>query len=279
MQIGIMSLNYDRFGSDRYRLMYDDGYRFCDFDLSNTDTPFYQTDKLEREKLILQEKELADKAGIAFSQVHGPWRYPPQDGTEEDREERLEKMKICLELARLLESPYMVIHPIMPFGTKQDPDYKLFFDMNVEFYKKLIPCAKQNGVIICIENMPMSKLNISPPKQTLDLIRALDSEWVQMCLDTGHSIVKGVQPGDAVALAGEYIKTLHVHDNGGDRDRHLFPYAGIIDWDGFAAALKESGFNGVFSVEAECDQDLNDDDYRKACRELALITRGIADKI
>ena len=35
----------------------------------------------------------------------------------------------------------------------------------------------------------------------------------------------------------DLIATTHVHDNGGDRDEHLLPYEGKIDWDATLAAL------------------------------------------
>ena len=37
MEIGIQSRAYERFGADRYRMMYADGFRYCDLGLSNTE--------------------------------------------------------------------------------------------------------------------------------------------------------------------------------------------------------------------------------------------------
>ena len=44
---------------------------------------------------------------------------------------------------------------------------------------------------------------------------------------------------------------LHVHDNNGKYDQHLVPLMGVIDFKEFGKALKEIGFDGVFSLELD----------------------------
>ena len=278
MEIGIQSRAYERFGQDRYRMMYADGFRYCDLGLSDTEKELYNCNESDFLRLLREELELAEQAGIVFSQIHGPWRYPPRDGTPEERAERKEKMEKCFRAAKILKCPYVVIHPIMPFGTKVDPDPEGFFQMNVDFFRALIPAAKENGVTICIENMPMSRLAISPPAETLRLIEAIDDPNVGFCLDTGHSIVRGVQPGDAVRIGTKYLKVLHVHDSDGVQDRHWYPGTGAVDWDDFTAALKEVGYSGVMSLETRPDADLTEDQHRLEDQKLAVIARKLADQ-
>ena len=277
MDIGMQSRVYERFGQEKYRKMYEDGFRYCDLGLSDTNMPLYNCDEEEFQRLMQGELALAKEAGIVFSQVHGPWRYPPQDATPEDRAERKEKMEKCFRAAKLLECPYVVIHPIMPFGTKEDPDPEGAFQMNLEFFQNLIPAARENGVTICIENMPMRKLAISPPAETLRLIEAIDDPNVAFCLDTGHSIVRATQPGDAVRMGAKHLKVLHVHDSDGMQDRHWYPGEGAIDWADFTAALKDVGFDGVVSMEIHTDETLPEDLYRRETGKLAAIARKLAD--
>lgn len=277
MEIGIQSRAYERFGQDRYRMIYADGFRYCDLGLSDTEKELYNCNESDFLRLLREELELAEQAGIVFSQIHGPWRYPPRDGTPEERAERKEKMEKCFRAAKAVKCPYVVIHPIMPYGTKVDPDPEGMFQMNVEFFRSLLPAARENGVTICIENMPMSKLSISPPAETLRLIETIDDPNVAFCLDTGHSIVRGVQPGDAVRQGSKYLKVLHVHDSDGERDRHWFPYSGAIDWADFSRALKETGFAGVVSLETRPSEGLGEDAHRAMNKALALIAKQLAE--
>ena len=277
MEIGMQSRVYDRFGREKYRIMYEDGFHCCDLGLSDTTKPLYNCSEEEFQQLMLEELALAREAGVLFSQIHGPWRYPPRDATPEDRAERKEKMEKCFRAARIVECPYVVIHPIMPFGTKEDPDPEMAFQMNVDFFSSLIPAARENGVTICIENMPMSKLSISPPSEILRLIETINDPNVAFCLDTGHSIVRDTQPSDALRMGAEHLKVLHVHDSDGVKDRHWYPGEGTINWADFSAALKEVAFEGVVSMEIHTDEALPEDQYRQETRKLAAIARRLAD--
>ena len=277
MDIGMQSRVYELFGQEKYRKMYEDGFRYCDLGLSNTKKEPYNCDEEEFRRLMQEELARAKEAGIVFSQVHGPWRYPPQDATPEDRAERKEKMEMCFRAAKIVECPYVVIHPIMPYGTKEDPDPETMFQMNVEFFSSLIPAARENGVTICIENMPMSKLSISPPSETLRLIEAIDDPNVAFWLDTGHSIVMDEQPADAVRMGAEKLRVLHVHDSDGVQDRHWYPGEGAIDWTDFSAALKEVAFDGIVSMEIHTDETLPEEQYRQETRKLASIAGRLAN--
>ena len=121
MKLGITAstLNpsgYGRWGNATYQKLKEHGYSASDFDMANTDSVLYTLPRKEAETILLHEKNLAQEAGIEITQVHGPWRYPPQDSTEEDRAERMEKMKESIRMTAILGCKNWVIHPLMPFG-------------------------------------------------------------------------------------------------------------------------------------------------------------------
>ena len=91
---------------------------------------------------------------------------------------------------------------------------------------------------------------MSSTEKTLEFIRRINSDNFKLCLDTGHELSLGLSPAEAVRLAGKDLQVLHVHDNDGNRDRHLIPGMGVADWMDFYKALNEVGFDGVFSLEA-----------------------------
>lgn len=203
----------------------------------------------EYDAFILQQKKIVEEAGLTVWQIHGPWRYPPHDETEELRAERLALMQNSIRLTSMIGVKYWVIHPIMPFGPDDDYDTELFWKINYDFFKALLPTAKEYGVTICFENMPMKKLSMSTPEATLKFIHMIDDENFKFCLDTGHASVFGIDPADAVRTAGKDLKVLHVHDNGGRHDDHFVPLKGVIDWKAFGDALLEIGYDGVYMME------------------------------
>jgi len=73
-------------------------------------------------------------------------------------------------------------------------------------------------------------------------------------LDTGHSMLYGAGPDAYLALLGDRLMHLHLHDNlGGDseklHDRHLTPGKGILDWTAFGEELRRLRFRGTAVFE------------------------------
>lgn len=275
----MLKTGYDRWGENRYEKLKEHGFSCIDYGMADTDAPIYSLDDNQFEEFLKKEKELADRAGIEVSQVHGPWRYPPRDLSEEDRAERLEKMKKSIKAASLLGCKFWVVHPIMPYTTadlKQNKAQETW-EMNLQFMKELLKTAKEYDVVICLENMPMLNFSISTPTQIVKFVNEINDDNFKVCLDTGHvAVFEGLSPAAAVREIGDKLRVLHVHDNHGTDDDHLAPYSGIIDWEAFSKALKEVGFEGVISLETLPDGSLDDAEYEKACIKLGDIAMKLA---
>ncbi len=259
MKIGIQASTldksgYGRWGEDTYKKLKEQGYSCSDFDMANTESVLYTSSRADADAILVHEKELASIAGIEISQVHGPWRWPPRDLTEEDRAERMEKMKESLRMTSVLGCKNWVIHPIMPYGIEdlETGDADKTWEINLPFMREILKTAKQYDITICFENMPMTKFSIATPEQILRFVREINDDHFKVCLDTGHvNVFEGLSLGDAVYLLGDEIRTLHVHDNKYGRDMHLMPFYGTAEWYSFGKALKDIGFCGSFSLETK----------------------------
>lgn len=247
MKIGSTGALFDCYGEKRYEKMREFGFLYRDFGIRGELNGMSEDDYFAS---IRAEAELAKASGVTIWQAHGPWRYPPHDETPELRAERFEVMARGIRAAGMIGCRYWVIHPLMPYGPDADFDLDRFYEINYDHFRRLLPVAKESGVVICFENMPMKRLTISTPEKTLEFIRAINDENFKMCLDTGHVSVHELSPADAVRMAGKDLAVLHVHDNMGKRDDHMTPATGVIDWADFGAALTEIGFNGVYSLES-----------------------------
>ncbi len=252
---------FGRYGTDKFTKLKEQGYDAADYNLSDTGTEIYSANEEELKRITAAELQAARQAGIVISQVHGPWRSPPRDATPEEREERLEKMKRAVVITALLDSRYLVIHPIMPFGTEDIAAGRAqdTWKLNLAFFKELVAFAKGYDVTICLENMPSREFSLGTPGQILEFVKALNDDHFQICLDTGHvAYFPGLSAGEEVRRLGKYIKVVHLHDNMGDLDRHLSPMDGIIDWPDLLRALKEIGFAGVLSLETKIPGEYDD---------------------
>ena len=210
--------------------------------------------------LIAEHKRIMDAAGIWVYQTHGPWMWPPLDGDPETRATRFENMKRAIEANAMVGSRYMVVHPLMPKGHK-DEDQVLSQEVNLEFYSRLADVGREYDVVIALENMPFPRQPWWKPAETTEFAATFNHDYVKVCLDTGHSFMMDVMPDDAVrAIGADMLTTLHVHDNDGTADQHLVPYDGKTDWTAFIASLREIGFTGALSLESKVPFDCPDDE-------------------
>lgn len=269
MLIGATILEYKRWGDEKYNKMREFGFDAVDYSIANTELPEYTLSDDEMEAFILSEKQKIDSAGLIVSQVHGPWRWPAKDSTQEDRAERMEKMKRSIKICSLLNCKHWVIHPIMPYGANEinDPQKsKATWDMNIEFMSQLLEYAKAHNVIICLENLPMLSFSLGSPQDTLRFVKAMNDDNFKICLDTGHAaLCQTKSVGDHVRELGDYIKVFHIHDNNKILDLHMIPFFGSIDWVDFGKALKDIDYKGVFSFEISPYSKIPVEQYEKLC--------------
>lgn len=214
-------------------------------------------DFLGVEKKYTEIGRLLREAGLGISQTHTP--FPTSSDHPETNALIMERQIKSIIATAALGCRYTVIHPnIMPGnirGSLSAENKKL----NMEFYRSLIPTLEENHVFCAIENMftrdPATREIVptccSTAEEINDYIASLNSERFVACLDTGHANLTKDTPAGMARVLGGNLKVLHVHDNDGLGDQHRMPYAGIIDWESFGAALHEIGYTGTISLEAD----------------------------
>ncbi len=250
MKIGLGNYYLDKYGLDEgAKRMAEHGYEFVDLSFTNTETKYYDA----REEDFLEEmfgiKKTLLKHGIKVNQIHGPWRFPPNDGTEDDRAERFGKMTKAMVMAKHLGAKYMAVHPLMPFGIDVSDDPDAVYEINKRYYEALAKVGSGLGVTVCLENMPFKNFPLSRSEDILRLVKEINSSHLKVCFDVGHANLLDEPLGYTVRMLGDYLKIIHVHDNDGVVDDHLPPYDGNVDWADFAEGLFDIGFDGVFSLE------------------------------
>ena len=229
-----------------YARMRAHGYTAADHNLSDTNEPWY-SDMAELERMCDRVRKAAEANDMRISQIHGPW--PTDDTTPENREQIREWMRRAVYACARMGSRHMVLHPVMPYGWGKEDDADFAERCTVELLTALIPECERDGVIVCLENMPMKAHRISRIPMIARAVEQVNSPYVGICLDTGHCNVFGDDLGEMVRACGKKLCVLHVHDNNGQSDQHLVPFFGTANWRSFTDALRETGYDGVMSME------------------------------
>lgn len=282
LKIGIKSSAY--FYNDNYEdgllKVKAHGYDCIDYQgLVAPESPFYLMNDNEFDKYFVDLKKFADRAGVNIWQMHGMW--PHDDTTNESRENVIQRQKKALRAAAILDCKYFVIHPAMPNGWSAEPSLSEVYKVNEERFAKLIPYAKQNGTVICLENMPFSDKDhsFSSVKSIKDFVKKINDDNFKICLDTGHCHVTRDSLYDAIIAVGDDLKALHVHDAKYGHDLHLLPYEGELDWSGFVRGLREINFDGCLSLETCVGENTPNPMKEEMEKSLFKIIKHLADLI
>jgi sugar phosphate isomerase/epimerase len=182
-------------------------------------------------------REIADwfrSSGIPLNSVHAPlfadyeWGRtgaPPVNVASNDRAGRIDAMdeiKRALEVAEQIPFRFLVQH----IGTPNESFDERKFEAAMTSIEHLRAFAKPLGVKILIENIPNE---LSTPERLVEFIQTSHFEDIGVCFDCGHAHIMSNVP-DAFETLKKYISSTHLHDNQKDKDSHLWPGKGSIDW-------------------------------------------------
>jgi sugar phosphate isomerase/epimerase len=145
------------------------------------------------------------------------------------RQEAVDEIKRALDLVEQIPFRYCVQHVARLRDIPDDRKWDAAFSS----LEHLSLFARQRGVTIAIENTPGEMATPVNLKNFLEQTRLSN---VKICLDSGHAHLEGGVP-EALEIVRDYVATTHLHDNRGERDDHLLPYEGTIDWSATLAAL------------------------------------------
>lgn len=230
-----------------YGRMAEIGYDAADQDMADIKKAIYHDDDALRQ-FCADNKAAAAHHGIVINQLHGPW--PTYDTEEESRAEGWRCFRRAVLACHMMEIPYMVFHPQMPYGWGAEKEPELAKKLTLDLMTHLLPDCEKYGVTMCLENMPFRGHRISTMDRIVEVVREVNSPFAGICFDTGHSLVFGRDLGEDARIAAPYLKCLHIHGNDGTKDAHQVPVSGDgIDWNGFTTALAEVGYQGVMSLE------------------------------
>ena len=197
------------------------------------------------------------KYGLAMTQAHAP--FPPYvAGRRDVLDYMISVYKNVIDFCEMVGCPYLVMHGVKHF-TSDIEDYALSQELDAYLYESLIDTLKDKKIVVCLENIPtpingknMESICCNPilaAEQIDRLNEKAGCEAFGFCLDTGHMLLVGKRFETFVPIIGNRLKVLHINDNDGILDRHLAPFAGLVNWKDFITAMRNVGYKGDLSFE------------------------------
>lgn len=194
-------------------------------------------------KFARQLKKVGLDNGIVCNQSHAP--FPSSC-----REIR-SYFKRAIECTAEAGGDICVIHPDNDKSAAE----------NAEMYFELLPFAKEHNVRIAAENMwnwdkdkdESAFAACATSESFTEHIDTVNDSSFVACLDIGHAEMRGSGSGAAnmIRALGSRLQALHIHDNDKRYDLHQIPFSCSIDFNGVVAALRDIGYTGWFTLEAD----------------------------
>jgi sugar phosphate isomerase/epimerase len=219
-------------------------------------------------------RELGDALGehrLRLHSLHSPTERDLAPGRESGvpisicdperirRLDAVDEIKRALDVAERIPFQFLVQH--IGHGRQVADPRKL--DAAFTSLENLSMFAKARGVTVALENTPDE---LGAPSSLQHFIAETHLHDLKLCFDIGHAHAEdGVIAG--FEAMRERVVTAHIHDNHGDKDEHLLPFDGTIDWDAALRAIAglSQPLPFVFEVKAQGAAGPTLEQIRAAC--------------
>jgi sugar phosphate isomerase/epimerase len=171
------------------------------------------------------------------------------DPEKRNRIDAMDEIKRAIEVAEYAPFRFLVQH----VGRTDEYDDPRKFEAALSSIEHLRAFARPLGVSLLVENTPN---DLATPEKLMELLRALHYPDLGVCFDTGHAhMISSVHQAFGV-LEGR-IQSTHVHDNQRDRDAHLWPGEGNIDWSQTMQSLRAAPHAPALLLEVEGEEGMD----------------------
>ena len=202
-------------------------------------------------------RDFALEHQIPILQAHAPFRFN-WSGQDFERE-IFPAIYRAVEIAAICGARQIVVHPLHHnayWGHEEEA-----YQANMAYYPRFLPICAEYGVKVCTENM-WKKNNqrncidhdvCSRPDEFCRYVDGLNQngDYFSACLDLGHVALVGENLPQMIRALGSRIGALHIHDNNIHDDTHTLPGVASIDLIPAFEALREIGYHGLFTLEAD----------------------------
>ena len=179
------------------------------------------------------------KYGMEYDTVHGPFDHINDIWFDtENGEVMYQELAECIDQCAEVKAKAMVVH--LSSGLKAPA----ISEIGQARFRRLVDYAIQKDVKIAFENQ-RKLANLAWALETFE-----DTDMVGFCWDCGHESC--FTPGrEYMPLFGNKLICTHIHDNEGvyNKDSHLIPFDGNINFERFAEHIRNSRYQGPLTLE------------------------------
>jgi len=222
---------------------------------------FKNHEKSNLEEYMVKISKIAESYSVEPYQLHaiyGEINFQLASVDEKGRKEAINKIEKWIKYSYILNVPVLVVHFAFTRSLQNQTYMKAVervAQINVKLAKKIAKTAEEYDIKIAFENCLEPWFGGSPA-DLLWFISNVDSDYIGICLDTGHIHANHLDVGQAIRQVGDHLIATHIHDNNGRHDQHYPPLMGTIDWRKVMKAFREINYKYplIFEVRGNMEK-------------------------
>lgn len=180
--------------------------------------------------------ELARQNGLFVENIHTSYENINDLWLDSlDGDEIVSHLLRCVDDCHRYGIPTMIVH----LTSGESPPKAN--ELGINRLKKIIERAERQSVNVALENL-------RKPEYLKYVFDRIISSRLGFCYDSGHQNCRSKNV-DLLALYGNKLMALHLHDNDESGDQHLLPFDGNIDWACIMRKLASTNYHGPTTLE------------------------------
>lgn len=199
---------------------------------------------------INEVKRLIDKYQmpvLGYTPEHNAYPYNFMIGSEHQRQDAVDYLKLSLDMAKEMNADYMLISPA---HAGYLASYDEIWNRMVKTIRELTEHAEKTGVKLVVETLTHYETNaFKNANDLLELFKRIDSPYLVGMCDIVPPFVQHESIMAYLEKLGKKMYHMHIIDGDQGTDSHIVPGEGSIPLPELIKELKYAGYEGTATLE------------------------------
>ncbi len=195
-------------------------------------------------------KRLIDKYQmpvLGYTPEHNAYPYNFMIGSEHQRQDAVNYLKLSLDMAKEMNADYMLISPA---HAGYLTSYDEIWNRMVKTIRELTEHAEKTGVKLVVETLTPYETNaFKNANDLLELFKRIDSPYLVGMCDIVPPFVQHESIMAYLEKLGKKMYHMHIIDGDQGTDSHIVPGEGSIPLPELIKELKYAGYEGTVTLE------------------------------
>lgn len=184
---------------------------------------------------------------LCYTPEHNAYPYNYMIGSESQRQDAIEYLKLCLDMSKAIGAKYMLISAgHAGYSTSREE----IWNRLISTVKELTSYAESIQQTLILEALTPMESNVCTTADDLaEVFQDVDSDYLAGMCDVVPPFIQHESIITYFEKLGSKMRHLHIVDSDGTTDAHVVPGEGIMPMKELLLEIKERGYGGSATIE------------------------------